>query len=182
MERDPIPQAVVAAAAQDVRAYLRGGASEPDGLVERMAASALLLFEAFSGRVLIARQFRETVASEVRWQRVEATPVRSIDLVEGLPAEGSAFAMPVGSYAIDIDASGDGWVRVSVAGIAGRVRVALSAGDCAGWDDVPGPVAQGIVLLAAHMIEGRHAEDAPPVAISALWRPYRRMRMSGAMR
>ncbi|VXC57680.1 head-tail connector protein [Sphingomonas sp. AX6] len=181
MERDPIPEAVVAAAAEGVRAYLRGGLSEADGLVERMAASAIALFEAFAGRVLIDRGFRETVASGIRWQRLEATPVRSIDLVEGLPAEGPAFAMPMGSYAIDLDASGDGWVRVSLAGIAGRIRVTVSAGDCADWEAVPGPVAQGIVLLAAHMIEGR-SEGAPPAAVSALWRPYRRMRISGAMR
>lgn len=182
MERDPIPQAVVAAAADAVRAYLRGAASEADGLVERMATSAIALFEAFAGRVLIVREFCETVPSDARWQRLEATPVRSISAVEGLPAEGAAFAMPVGGYAVDLDATGVGWVRVTLAGIAGRVRVTLTAGDCADWDDVPGPVAQGIVLLAAHMIEGRHAEDAPPAAVSALWRPYRRMRMSGAMR
>ena len=151
-------------------------------MVERIAASAILLFEAFAGRVLITRSGREIVPSQARWTRLAATPVRSIDLVEGLPAEGSAIVMPMGSYAIDLDASGDGWVRVGVAGIAGRVRVTLSAGDCADWDAVPGPVAQGIVLLAAHMIEGRGAEDAPPAAVSALWRPYRRMRIAGAMR
>lgn len=183
MERDPIPEAVVAAAAGAARAYLRGGASEADGLVERMAVSAILLFEAFAGRVLITRGGREIVQSQARWTRLAATPVRSIDLVEGLPAEGSAFVMPMGGYAIDLDASGDGWVRVGVAGIAGRVRVTLTAGDCADWDAVPGPIAQGVVLLAAHMIEGRSAEDgAPPAAVSALWRPYRRMRISGAMR
>ena len=182
MERDPIPEAVVAAAAESVRAYLRGGASEAGGLVERIAASAILLFEAFAGRVLIVRGGREVLPAQARWTRLEATPVRSIDQVEGLPAEGSAFVMPVGSYGIDLDATGDGWVRVGVAGIAGRVRVTLSAGDCADWDAVPGPIAQGVVMLAAHMIEGRGAEDAPPAAVSALWRPYRRMRIAGGVR
>ena len=182
MERDPIPPAVVAAAADAVRAYLRGGQSEADGLVERMAASAILLFEAFAGRMLIVREVRETLTAQARWTRTEATPVRSIDRVEGVPAEGSAFALPPGAYAIDLDAGGDGWVRVSLAGIAGRIRVTLTAGDCADWESVPGPVAQGVVLLAAHMIEGRSTEDAPPSAVSALWRPYRRMRISGAVR
>lgn len=182
MERDPIPQAVVAAAADAVRAHLRGGASEADGLVERMAASAILLFEAFAGRVLIVRECRETLPSDARWRRMEATPVRSISSVEGLPAEGSAFAMPVGGYAVDLDAGGDGWVRVTLAGVAGRVRVTLTAGDCATWDDMPAPIAQGIVLLAAHMIEGRGVEEAPPAAVSALWRPYRRMRLAGGVR
>lgn len=182
MERDPIPEAVVAAAAEAVRAYLRGGASEADGLVEQMAASAIALFEAFAGRVLIVRECRETVPSDARWRRLESTPVRSISAVEGLPAEGPAFVMPAGGYAVDLDASGDGWVRVTLAGVAGRVRMTLTAGDCADWGAVPGPIAQGIVLLAAHMIEGRSAEDTPPAAVSALWRPYRRMRISGAMR
>ena len=73
-------------------------------------------------------------------------------------------------------------MRVTLAGVAGRVWVTLTAGDCAAWDDVPAPIAQGIVLLAAHLIEGRGVEEAPPAAVSALWRPYRRMRMSGALR
>lgn len=44
------------------------------------------------------------------------------------------------------------------------------------WDAVPGPVAQAIVLLAAHLIEHRDA-GPPPMAVAALLRPFRVMRL-----
>jgi uncharacterized phiE125 gp8 family phage protein len=99
-----------------------------------------------------------------------------------LPAEGAAFALPADSYAIDIDANGDGWVRVTAAGAAGRVRMTFAAGAAAGWGDLPPPIAQGVVLLAAHCLEARIEGAAPPAVVAALWRPWRRMRLRDARR
>jgi hypothetical protein len=36
-------------------------------------------------------------------------------------------------------------------------------------------VAQGVVLLAAHLFEHRGDGATPPAAVAALWRPYRRL-------
>ncbi|MET0310359.1 MAG: hypothetical protein ABW023_16760 [Sphingomonas sp.] len=112
------------------------------------------------------------------WQLLGAVPVTAITGVEGLPAEGSAFALPADGYAIDIDANGRGWVRVTAAGAAGRVRVAFAAGAAAGWVDLPPPLAQGAALLAAHCLEARVEGATPPAVVAALWRPFRRMRLS----
>ena len=43
------------------------------------------------------------------------------------------------------------------------------------WAAVPAPVAHGMVVLAAHLFENRGRGDAPPAAVAALWRPYRRL-------
>lgn len=43
------------------------------------------------------------------------------------------------------------------------------------WDAVPAPLAHGLVLLAVHLWENRQADAVPPAAVSALWRPYRRV-------
>ena len=74
--------------------------------------------------------------------------MRSITAVEGLPAEGAAFTLPAESYAIDIDAEGNGWVRVTTPGAAGRVRVTYLAGLADDWDRLPEPLRQGVVRLA----------------------------------
>jgi uncharacterized phiE125 gp8 family phage protein len=96
-------------------------------------------------------------------------------------AAGAATPLPVASYAIDIDANGDGWVRVIDPGAGKLVRVRYQAGVAADWDAVPEALAQGAVRLAAHLYsvrdEGR--ERMPPAAVSALWRPYRLMRIGG---
>ncbi|QDX27374.1 phage gp6-like head-tail connector protein [Sphingomonas suaedae] len=62
---------------------------------------------------------------------------------------------------------------------AGEARVAVSyeAGLADNWAGLPPPVAQGVVLLAAHLFEARGAQ--PPAVVTALWRPWRRMRLAG---
>jgi len=95
----------------------------------------------------------------------------------GLPGEGAPFVLAVGAYAVDIDADGVGWVRVLAAGSAGRVAVAYSAGLAMSFEAVPAPIAQGVAMLVAHLFDHRESDVAPPAAVAALWRPYRRMRL-----
>lgn len=45
----------------------------------------------------------------------------------------------------------------------------------ADWAAVPAPIAHGLVLMTAHLWENRGREDAPPAAVTALWRPFRVM-------
>ena len=62
----------------------------------------------------------------------------------------------------------------------GVAIVARVAGDGAAesWDAVPAPVVQGVAMLAAHLFDHRESDALPPAAVAALWRPYRRMRLS----
>jgi uncharacterized phiE125 gp8 family phage protein len=88
-------------------------------------------------------------------------------------------ALPSGSYAVDIDAGGDGWVRVLEAGGATRVRVSGTAGLAVDENDVPEPIRQGVLRLVAHLFTARDGDAGePPAAVTALWRPYRRMRLA----
>lgn len=45
------------------------------------------------------------------------------------------------------------------------------------WSDLPAPIAQGVVMLVAHQFGDRGGDREPPAAVSALWRPYRRVRL-----
>jgi uncharacterized phiE125 gp8 family phage protein len=51
----------------------------------------------------------------------------------------------------------------------------------AGWAALPAALRQGVVRLAAHFHAHRTGETArpqePPAAVTALWRPYRRVRL-----
>ncbi|HEV2568694.1 head-tail connector protein [Sphingomonas sp.] len=170
-------EADLAAAREAVKSYARVALAAEDELIEELAATTLLLCEAFTRRIGIAREAVEVLPCSAAWKRLGVGPVRAITAVEGLPAEGSAFALPVGSYAIDIDADGEGWVRVTAPGAAGRVRVTYQAGLASGWDALPEALRQGAVRLATHLYAHRDdaREGAPPAAVAALWRPWRRM-------
>ena len=162
----------------EAKAWLRVEHSAEDALIAGLIRTARTLCEAFTRQALIARGVRETVAARGDWQRLGVTPVRSITAVTGLDAS------PAEGVETDIDANGDGWIRVRPStslgtGGVGQVRVTYSAGLAGDWNGVPEPLRQGIIRLVAHLYATRDgAGDAgPPAAVSALWRPWRRMRL-----
>lgn len=170
----------MAASLDELKAYLRIARDDEDGVLAGLLRGAAALCEQFVGQWLIVRAARETVAAGAGWQRLMATPVVSIASVAAVDVGGVETALPVDAYAIDIDAAGDGWVRVTRGGGDGRLLVVrYRAGMAVDMDGLPEALRQGIVRLAADHFMARGTESAaPPAVVSALWRPYRRMRLS----
>jgi uncharacterized phiE125 gp8 family phage protein len=160
----------------EAQAFARVETGEEEALLAGLIRSASALCEAFTGQLLIERGFEEVVAANGLWQRLSATPVRAIDSVERVAADGSVVALLAHEYEVDIDSRGDGWVKVAG---EGRVRVRGRAGLASDANGVPEPLRQGIVRLTAHLFANRDGEGGePPAAVTALWRPYRRMRLA----
>ncbi|WP_156679432.1 head-tail connector protein [Sphingomonas profundi] len=170
---------MMAVSVEDAKAYLRIEGGDEDALIGRLIAAAGGYCEQFIGQVAVARDLTETVAATGDWRRLKAAPVRAITAVQGLPPAGMPFALPVASYAIDIDPAGDGWVRIDRAAGVSRAIVSVQAGIAADAAGLPEPLAQGMLRLVAHLYAHRDAADGegPPAAVAALWRPWRRMRL-----
>lgn len=179
-----VSPAAIAAAVAEARGFLRLEGEAEQALLERLAASAIALAEAFTGTLLVVRTVEDVLPAGRggAWQLLNAAPVRAIGGVTGLPAEGAPFVLPPDAYAVDVDAEARGWVRVIAPGAAGRVAVSYTAGLAADWAALPPPVAQGVAMLIAHLFNDREAGRAPPAAVAALWRPYRRMRLMAEAR
>jgi uncharacterized phiE125 gp8 family phage protein len=155
----------------DLKAWLRIGSDGEDAVLERLLGSASSLCEQFIGQWLVARESVETVVADGRWQRLSGRPVLAV-----LAVERDGVALDVGSYAVDIDAVGDGWVRLRS---GPPVHVRYRAGMAEDADGLPEAIRQGIVRMAAEHFSARGGEVvAPPAVVSALWRPFRRMRLT----
>ena len=171
VEEEAAPAAVGLAEAQ---AYLRLESGEEEAVLAGLVRSATGLCEQFTGLTLIARTMRERIRVGGQWTRLSATPVRTIDAVEAI---GEGVLEPT-RYAIDIDARGDGWVRLTDGGERMLV-VSATVGMAKDGNGVAEPLRQGIVRLAAHLFNNRDGDSGePPAAVTALWRPYRRMRLA----
>lgn len=150
--------------------------SEQDELIGALGESALALAEAFTGQVMIARPIVETIAAGGEWARLSSAPVSAIIAAATVSPDGGTTPIDPGFYQVDIDAAGDGWVRSVGAGQL--LAISLSAGLATDWASLPIAIRQGVVLLAAHLYDNRDGAGAPPAAVTALWRPFRRMRLA----
>ena len=158
----------------EAQAYARVETGEEEALLAAMVRTASGLCEAFLGQIVIARSFTERLPASSDWQRLQVSPVRSID---GVTIEG--VTVPAAGYATDIDANGCGWVRLTNLQAGSAVEVSGTAGMASGQNDVPEPIRHGVLRLAAHLFAARDGDGGEvPAAVTALWRPYRRMRIS----
>jgi uncharacterized phiE125 gp8 family phage protein len=162
----------------EAQAYVRIETGEEEAVLAGLIRTASALCESFLNQVVLAREFSAQLPVNGRWERLAVTPVRSITSIETIDEADVASPVASGSYEVDIDFNGDGWVRVSNTG-ATRVRVTGTAGLAVDENGVPEPIRQGVLRLVAHLFASRDgAGGDPPAAVTALWRPYRRMRLA----
>lgn len=174
------PPPIAAEAVLAAKSYLRIEQDEDDALIANLLAAAVRHAEVFTNLLILRRSGVDRLCVSGAWQRLGVTPVQAITEIVGLPAAGEAFALPVTAYALDIDGSGDGWVRITAPGNAVRVDVTVEAGLAAGWVDVPEPIRLALLRLTGHIYAFRDdpADAGPPAAVVALLRPWRRMRLA----
>jgi uncharacterized phiE125 gp8 family phage protein len=163
----------------EAQAYVRIETGEEEALLAGLIRTASALCEAFINQIVIARPFECDLAASGSWERLPLTPVRSITDASALDASGVATPLTSDGFTTDIDFAGDGWVRATQAVGASRIRVGGSAGMAESENGVPEPIRQGVLRLVAHLFATRDGEGGePPAAVTALWRPYRRMRLA----
>src|SRR5690348_14313820 len=138
----------------EAQAYVRIETGEEEAILAGLIRTASALCESFINQVVIARDFAVELPASGAWERLPVTPVRSIDSVEAVDANGVAAALASGDYAVDVDSSGDGWVRAAVSGVR-RIRASGSAGMAADENGVPEPIRQGVLRLVAHLFTAR---------------------------
>lgn len=175
------PAALPPAALAELKQWLGITTAQDDAPLAALLRAALETCEDFTGLMPLEATCEEVLPAMPGWQVLATRPVQAIAGVEGVPAEGSRFALPAEAYAVELEADGTGQVSVSQQGAAGRIAVRFTAGLGAGWSDLPESLRHGVLRLAAHQHrerEGPGAAPLPPASIAALWRPWRRMRLA----
>jgi len=176
------PAAPGAPALAELKDWLGITTAQDDAQLTALLRAALELCEQFTGLMPLQQACEEVLPASGEWQVLNTRPVQAITAIDGLPADGARFALPVAGYAIDLDADGGGLVRVSNPGSAGRLAVRFTAGLAADWASLPDGLRHGVLRMAAFQYRAREDESLaaamPPAAVAALWRPWRRMRLA----
>lgn len=160
----------------EAQEFLRLQSGDDEALLAGLIRTASALCEQFVGQVILARAFREQHRASGAWQPLRSLPVRSITSVRALDASGEAVVLAETDIAVDIDADGRGWVRGTTLLGRAQLEVRGTAGLAASVNQVPEPLRQGVLRLVAHLFGNRDGPSGePPAAVTALWRPYRRL-------
>lgn len=154
-----------------IRAQLRVTGEEEDALIAGYAETALGVAEQFVAQALIAREASVVMEGRAAWQLLPVAPVSAITAVVA-----AGTALPIADYAVDVDVDARGWVRV-----ARRASVTARVGLASEWATLPAAIRHGVVMLAAHLFEQRGGEAPIPAAVTALWRPFRRVALMPAV-
>ena len=158
----------------EAQAFTRIETGEEEALLAGLIRTASGLCEAFLRQVVIERGFDEQLRASPEWQRLDTAPVRSIDAVSA-----NGAPLPAAGYATDIDASGCGWIRIADPSVDGAVQISGTAGMAVSQNAVAEPIRQGVLRLVAHLFAGRDGDGGDiPTAVTALWRPYRKVRLA----
>lgn len=182
MKRAIITPAVLAAdALSELKSWLAITTTRDDASLNDLLRAALETCEGFTGIMPLAAGCEEVCSASYDWQRLATSPVTSITGVEQIAMDGSRMAVPVDHYLIDINGSGCGRIRLLRAIEESRIAIAFTAGLSATWAELPDGLRHGVIRLAAHQYRIRDSDDdsgAPPASVGALWRPWRRMRLT----
>lgn len=174
------PADLASAALADLKQWLAITASAEDAALAGLLGASVEACEAFTGAMPLEATCEEILPARREWQALVTRPVQAILGIEGIPAEGPRFALAADACDIELDADGSGRVRLLRQGAEGRIAVRFAAGLAPDWNALPDGLRHGVVRLAAELFRARDgaAAVAMPSAVTALWRPWRRMRLA----
>lgn len=176
----------------EARRYLRIEGTEEDASLAGFLKVARELCEAFTGQVLVATRFLELKPFDVlqtggvpwsasRSVRLSRMPLRQIMSATLVSRDGTRTALGAHDFDIAEDARGSTLLRMTFLPPAGAsLEVNYWAGMGNDWNGVPEALRQGILRLAAHLYahRDRPGDSGPPLAVAALWRPFRVRRLA----
>ncbi|EAQ28341.1 hypothetical protein NAP1_12118 [Erythrobacter sp. NAP1] len=178
------PADLSGAALDDLKDWLGITRSNEDSRLLSLLRSALSTCEAFTGQSPLSQLVEERLPVRRGSTQLSARPVASLATVEVVAQGGSRMALEAESFSFELQQDGTAcfqlYREVEGQAIAVRVRTGIAGT----WNDIPGPLKQGIIRLCAFEYRERDrvgeskSLSIPPASVSALWRPWRGVRIA----
>jgi len=169
----------------EARAWLRLGPADEYGVVTALIRAATNMCEMMTGQLLIVREVSEERPLRSGWLRLARQPVRSV--VDVTVRDDAGLPAVLARAAWELRADGDGGVAVAVLddGAGQSVMVRYRAGLATDAAAVPDALKQGMLRMIQHLYAARDSEKlggvadvAMPNIVTALWTPWRRVRLA----
>lgn len=168
------------AALAELKQWLGITRANDDEMLTGLLQTSLAICEAFTGKTPLRQTVEEVIALEGGWQELVSRPVVELSSAALVAADGSRQPMTTLVDAIECRISpGSACVQVLRPYEGQGVALRLVVGIAADWASLPPPLRHGIIRLAAHHYRDREGKAAavPPASVTALWRPWREVRL-----
>lgn len=176
------PPVTGAAALAELKHWL--GISRPaeDAALVALLEASLAICEAFTGKAPLAQTVEEVIAPVSGWQELTSRPVRDVTGAALIAADGTRETLAIPGDTFELRITDSAYVQL-LRPLEGRgVALRLVVGIADDWEQVPAALRHGIIRLAAHHYRDRDrdtkASVAPPACVTALWRPWRSVRLA----
>jgi uncharacterized phiE125 gp8 family phage protein len=150
-----------------------------DETLAALLATSLAICEAFTSKAPLRQTVEETVPLVSDWQELVSRPVHTITAAAVIAQDGARTPLEVGGDALEWRIGHSACIRLLRPFEGRALAVTLVAGIAADWDALPAPLRHGIIRLAAFHFRDREGKSAavPPASVTALWRPWREVRL-----
>jgi len=171
-------------ALSDLKAWLGINRPNEDELLIGLLDTALATCEAFIGKAPLLQLVEERLEPCAGQSVLLSQPVSALVGAELVAQDGSRTALDPGDFEFVIDASGCASFNLFADAEGQAIAVRVQAGLSAVWDDLPAPLKQGMIRLSAFQYRdrdrpgGSKSSSLPPASVSALWRPWRAVRIA----
>ncbi len=178
-----VPAGIDEAGLAELKQWLGISRNNEDLLLAGLLAAALDLCEAFTGQMPLEQTAEEALLPQSGQQRLRTRPVRSIISAQMLDDDGGRSPIDESAYVAEITACGTASFRLTQPVQGRAIVVQMVAGIAPDWASLPAGLRQGIIRLAAHHYRDRDTDGLrnpapPPASVTALWQPWRLMRLA----
>lgn len=170
------------AALAELKQWLGITRPNEDDTLRALLATSLTICEAFTGRTPLRQTVEENIALAGEWQELVSRPVIAITAAAVIADSGVRTPVAVLADALEWRIGASACVRLRRPFEGQAMALQVSVGIAADWAALPAPLRHGIVRLAAHHFRDREgaskASAVPPASVTALWRPWREVRLA----
>lgn len=167
------------AALAELKHWLAISRPDEDAALTGLLETSVTICEAFIGQAPLRQTVEEIIPICSGWHELVSRPVHHVVAAAVIADDGSRQALAPPSYGIELRAAGNACVKLLEPFEGRGIALQLEVGIAADWASLPAPLGQGIIRLAAHHYRDREPKGSalPPASVTALWRPWRSVRL-----
>ncbi|MFU7527322.1 head-tail connector protein [Qipengyuania sp. ASV99] len=177
------PADVSASALAELKSWLGISRPNEDALLTGLLHASLDVCEGFTGQAPLSQLVEERIAPRAGRYSLSSRPVRLLVSAHLAAQDGTLTALEESAYKIELQAAGTGCVHLLADSEGQAVVLRLRVGIAETWETTPAAIKQGLIRLAAFQYRDRDRtggsgnDAAPPASVTALWRPWRTLRL-----